>query len=43
MVATSGACALYLPPINVLFVDPKGKVAHGVIDGSGSISYYVLP
>jgi hypothetical protein len=39
---TLGPSIMYLPPINFLFVDPKGKVAHGVIDTSGSISYRVL-
>jgi hypothetical protein len=34
--------AMYLRPINFLFVDPRGKVAHGAIDGSGSISCRVL-
>jgi hypothetical protein len=41
-VATSGPFAMYLLPINFLFVDPKGKVAHGLIDGSGSVSCRVL-
>jgi len=35
-VATSGPFALHLLPIHVLFVDPTGQVAHGVIDGSGT-------
>lgn len=42
-VATSGPFALHLLPINVLFVDPTGQVAHGVIDGSGTASCRVLP
>ncbi len=29
MAATSGAFALYSPPISLLFVEPQGKVAHG--------------
>jgi hypothetical protein len=40
--ATAGSLTMYLLPINVLFVDPKGKVAHGVIDGSGAVSCRVL-
>jgi hypothetical protein len=40
--ATSGPFALYLLPIHVLFVDPQAKVAHGVIEGFGSVSYRVL-
>jgi hypothetical protein len=43
LVATSGPFTMYLPPINVLLVDPKGRVAHGVIDGSGAASCRVLP
>jgi hypothetical protein len=42
MLATSGPFAMYLLPINFLFVDPKGKAAHGVIDGSGAVSCCVL-
>jgi hypothetical protein len=42
MVAMSSSCIMYLPPVNVLFVDRKGKVAHGVIAGSGSVSCHVL-
>jgi hypothetical protein len=40
--APSGSLATYLLPINVLFVDPKGKVAHGVIDAAGAVSCRVL-
>jgi hypothetical protein len=41
--AASGPLAMYLLPIHCLFVDPQGKVAHGVIDGSGAVSCRVLP
>jgi hypothetical protein len=41
--AASGPFAMYLLPIHCLFVDPQGKVAHGVIDGSGAVSRRVLP
>jgi hypothetical protein len=40
--ATAGAAAMYLLPIHVLFVDPNGRVAHGVIHASGAISYRIL-
>jgi hypothetical protein len=40
--ATAGSLTVYLLPINVLFVDPKGKVAHGAINGSGAVSSRVL-
>jgi hypothetical protein len=43
LVATSGPFTMYLPSINVLLVDPKGRVAHGVIHGSGAASCRVLP
>jgi hypothetical protein len=33
---------MHLLPINVLFIDPKGRVAHGVIDGSGTVSSHHL-
>jgi hypothetical protein len=39
---TSGARIMYLLPVNVLFVDPRGQVAHGVIHGPGSVSCRVL-
>jgi hypothetical protein len=39
---TFGSHAIYLLPIHVLFVDPRGQVAHGVIHGSGSVSCRVL-
>ena len=41
--AASGPFAMYLLPIHCLFVDPQGKVAHGVIGGSGAVSCRVLP
>jgi hypothetical protein len=41
-VATSSAINLYLPPIHFLFVDPKGRVAHGVIEASGTLQYRIL-
>jgi hypothetical protein len=41
-VATSGPFLLHLLPVHVLLVDPKGKVAHGVIDSIGVISCRVL-
>jgi hypothetical protein len=40
--STSGARVMYLLPVNVLFVDPRGQVAHGVIHGLGSVSCRVL-
>jgi hypothetical protein len=40
--ALAGSFTTYLLPINVLFVDPKGKVAHGVIDAAGAVSCRVL-
>ena len=43
LVATFGPFTLHLVPIHVLFVDPQGKVAHGVIDGPGAVSCHVLP
>ena len=42
MVVTAGPFTLYLPPIHVLFVDPKGKVAHGIMEDSGAVSCGVL-
>jgi hypothetical protein len=42
MVATSGPFALYLLPINVLFVDPKAVLAHALIDGLDSVSCRLL-
>jgi hypothetical protein len=43
LVATSGPFAMHLLPINVLLVDPNGRVAHSVIDGSGAVSCRLLP
>ena len=40
--ATAGSFTTYLLPINILFVDPKGKVAHGVIDAAGGVSCRIL-
>jgi hypothetical protein len=40
--ATAGASALYLLPIHVLFVDPNGQVAHGVIQDPGAVSCRIL-
>jgi hypothetical protein len=42
MLATSGPVAFYLMPINFLFVDPEGRVAHGVINGEDSVSCSIL-
>jgi hypothetical protein len=42
MVAASSPLPIYLPPINCLFVDPKGKVAHGVVYGLRAVSCCVL-
>lgn len=30
-----GPLAMYLLPVHIMFVDPKGKVAHAMIDHSG--------
>jgi hypothetical protein len=38
-----GAFAHYLLPIHFLFVDVQGRVAHGVIDQSGTASVRILP
>ena len=37
-----GAFALYLAPIHILFVDPQGRAAYGVIEGSGAASLRML-
>jgi hypothetical protein len=42
LVATSGPFPLHLLPIHVLLIDPKGKVAHGVIESAGAVSCRVL-
>ena len=39
---TAGSPAIYLLPINVLFVDPNARVAHGIIDGLGYVSCRIL-
>jgi hypothetical protein len=36
--ATSGPVAMYLLPINVLFVEPNATVAYGLIDSSAAVS-----
>jgi hypothetical protein len=41
--APPGAFARYLLPIHLLFVDAKGRVAHGVIGTSGMSSVRILP
>jgi hypothetical protein len=41
--APPGAFARYLLPIHLLFVDAKGRVAHGVIGTSGTSSVHILP
>ena len=43
LVATSGPFTLHLVPIHVLFVNPQGKVAHGVIAGPGAVVCHILP
>jgi hypothetical protein len=35
--------ARYLLPIHILFVDARGRVAHGVISHSGAASVRILP
>ena len=39
---TAGSSAIYMLPINVLFVDPNAQVAHGVINGLGCVSCRIL-
>jgi hypothetical protein len=39
---TAGSSAIYLPPVNILFVDPNAQVAHGVINGLGRVSCRIL-
>jgi hypothetical protein len=39
---TAGSSAIYLPPVNILFVDPNAQVAHGVINGPGCVSCRIL-
>jgi len=38
----SGADAMYVLPVHVLCVDPSGKVAYGVIQGPGSVTWRSL-
>jgi hypothetical protein len=40
--ATHGPIAMYLLPVNILFVDPRGKVAHAMIDRAGLESLRIL-
>lgn len=40
---THGPFALYVLPLHLMFVDPQGRVAHGVIDASGAASVRILP
>ena len=39
---TQGPLALYLRPIHILFVDPRGKAAHAVLDAAGSDALRLL-
>lgn len=39
---TAGSSAIYLPPVNVLFVDPNAQVAHGIINSLGCVSCRIL-
>ena len=39
---TAGSPAIYLLPINVLFVDPNARVAHGIINGLDYVSCRIL-
>jgi hypothetical protein len=39
---TAGSSAIYLLPVNILFVDPNARVAHGVINGPGCVSWRIL-
>jgi hypothetical protein len=38
----AGSSVIYLPPVNILFVDPSAQVAHGVINGLGRVSCRIL-
>jgi hypothetical protein len=40
---TQGALALYLLPVHLLFVDPRGHVAYGVLGLSGTDELRILP
>jgi hypothetical protein len=39
---TAGSSAIYLPPVNILFVDSNAQVAHGVIHGLDRVSCRIL-
>ena len=39
---TAGSSAIYLPPVNILFVDTNAQVAHGVISSVGCVSCRIL-
>jgi hypothetical protein len=39
---TAGSSAIYLLPVNVLFVDPNAQVAHGTINSLGYVSCRIL-
>jgi hypothetical protein len=39
---TAGSSAIYLLPVNVLFVDPNAQVAHGIINSLGCVSCRIL-
>jgi hypothetical protein len=41
--APPDAFARYLLPIHILFVDPQGRAAYGVIRDSGTASVHLLP
>ncbi len=38
-----GALALYLLPVHLLFVDPQGHVAYGLLGRSGADGLRILP
>jgi hypothetical protein len=40
--APPGALAMYLPPVHLLFVDPQGRVAYGVLGPSGADGLRIL-
>jgi len=39
---TAGSSAIYLLPVNVLFVDPNAQVAPGIINSLGCVSCRIL-
>ena len=41
--ATRGPFHLYLLPLHVLFIDPQGRAAYTLTDGTGSTSLRMLP